>query len=63
LSLQETTTILIQNSIAPDKFAGYFLPKRVNNIWFLGKNNLDRSGYLPIASETDKYPQTHSDLS
>jgi hypothetical protein len=63
LSLQENTTLRIQNSIVPDKFAGYFRPKRVINIWFLGKNNLSWSGYLPVASETDKYPQTHPDLS
>jgi hypothetical protein len=59
LSLQEITPIRIQNSIVPDKFARYFRPKRVINIWFLGKNNLSWSGYLLVASETDKYPQTH----
>jgi hypothetical protein len=50
VSLQKITTIRIQ-------FAGFFRPKRVIDIWFLGKNNLDKFGYLTVASETGKYTQ------
>jgi len=44
--LQEIASIRILNSIAPDKFARYFRPERVINIWFLGKNNLAKSWVL-----------------
>jgi hypothetical protein len=46
-----------------DKYAGKYAVtddghtkfKTAHNIWWLGKNNLDRFGGLPVASDTDKF--------
>jgi hypothetical protein len=32
--------------------------KNANNIWLLGKNNLDKFGDLSVASDTDRFPTT-----
>jgi hypothetical protein len=37
------------------QFSGKILFKAANNIWVLGKNNLDKQEYLPVTSDTGKY--------
>jgi hypothetical protein len=48
-------TVRVCKSVVPKRFSGKTLFKDANNIWVLGKNNLDRWEYLSVAFDTGKY--------
>jgi hypothetical protein len=47
-------TVRVYNFAVPKRFSGKSLFKDANNIWVLGKNNFDKLGLLPVASDTGK---------